>query len=365
MISKRSIFIAVLFSVAVMCRGQEEPQPLPVVPWSQAEKKYITDPKGGKFRIIEANNKLTTRYEGIEFLDGSGRVTKSFYLRTAPFAPAFLKARERNDKTTLRISETWIEAKNMTLAQKKSALHPKYADNPKAINGLSSVMTSMSILTDREGENNFSGCIVIKYLVENFVKGGLYNINTRVVILDGQGKTVDIIDHIPYGINELVLSDDLRYVCYNYADMENAKEDEDSTIPTGLRLYDRKTKRNVIDKYFGETGMGQFPENPHKVGNRIVLSCIGESLGLEGISVQLIIHEKMNCIFRKNIKRIIGDPVKKLYYQSYILNADDNKIRYVYQNKDNNEEVEFLYVKDFQKMTFEEFNNLKFSVRAE
>ena len=358
---KRNYIILLLLLVVYICRAQEKPQPLPVVPWSQAKKEYITDPNGGKFRIIEANNKLTARYEGIEFLDASGRVTKSFNLRTAPFAPAFLKARERNDETTLRMTETWIEAKNMTLAQKKSALHPKYADNPKAINGLSAVMTSMSILADRAGENNFSGCIVIKYLVENFVKGGLYNINTRVVIIDGQGKTVDIIDHIPYGINELVLSDDLRYVCYNYADMENAKEDEDSTIPTGLRLYDRKTRKNVIDKYFGETGMGQFPENPFKIGDKIVLTCNGKMLGKKGYTSVFILKPEENAIFRKD---------EKIYYtpEGYGYGGEIRKIEkdtIIFEKKPNGVTEKYDPNKDFQKMTFEEFNNLRFSVRAE
>ena len=83
--NKRRIFIAVLISVAVMCLGQEKPQPQPVVPWSQAEKKYITDPKGGKFRIIKANNLSSTRDEGIEFLDAAGKVIKSYKIRINMF----------------------------------------------------------------------------------------------------------------------------------------------------------------------------------------------------------------------------------------------------------------------------------------
>jgi len=359
------LIVPILFVAIGACRGQEKnthttPQPLPVMPWSEAKKSYITDPNGSKFRIIEANNNQATRQVGIEFLDTTGKVTKSFDLRTAPFAPVFLKAKERSDDMTMREEFIWIEAKNMTLSQKKAALHPKLAGKQKAIEGLRFSVTHTKIRTDMEGENNLSGCIIIEYITENYLKDDVLDINTRIVILDEQGNTVDMIDHIPYGVNELVMTDDLRFVCYNFADMA-AVDDYESLTPTGLRLYDRETKKNVIDRKFGETGMGQFPEHPHKIGNKIVLSCSGESLGLEGINVQWIINEKMKCIFRKDIKKVIGDPVKKLYYQSYILNADDNKIRYVYQNKDKNEEVEFFYDKDFQKMTFEEFNNLKFT----
>ncbi len=363
--NKRRIVIAVLLSVAVMCLGQEKPQPQPVVPWSQAEKKYITDPKGGKFRIIKANNLSSTRDEGIEFLDAAGKVIKSYNLRTAPFAPVYLKAKERNDDMTMREEFIWIEAKNMTRDQKKAALHPKHAGKQKSIEGLSFSVTHTKIRTDQVGENNLSGCIIVEYVAENYLKDDVLDINTRLVILDEQGNIVDMIDYIPYGINSYFeLSDDLRYVSYSFADMA-AAEDNESITPTGLRLYDRETKKYVIDRKFGETGLGQFPDNPHKTGNKIVLSCSGESLGLNETSVYFIIDDRTNKIYRKDFKWQYSDPIRKIGYSSYIKNIDDHKILYYYEDKDGKHEKDFYFNKDFQLLTFEEFNNLRFLTPAE
>ena len=132
----KSCLIPMLFLLFFACRGQEKPavknqneavvkeskpspdaqQPAPrkVVPWKDAKIKYLPDPKGNKFRIIEKNNGLSKREEGIEYLDASDKVTKAYDLRYAPFAPKYLEAAEKNDETTLRMESTWIEAKNMT-----------------------------------------------------------------------------------------------------------------------------------------------------------------------------------------------------------------------------------------------------------
>lgn len=333
-----------------------------VVPWSQAKKEYLPDPNGNHFRVIEANNGLSTRQEGIEFLDTKGNVTKSYELRTAPFAPAFLSANERNDETAMREEFIWIDAKNMSSTQKSAALNPTPMVKKKSAAELRFTVTNMRILTDQENDNQYADCVIILYTVENYLKDATLNINTRLVMLDKQGNVIDIIDHIPYGINDLVLSDDLRYICYNYADMAAVVDYEDVT-PTGLRLYDRKSNTNVIDRTFGTAGMGVYPERPEKIGDKIMLSCNGNSLGLDEIGVRFFIHENFNCIFRKDFKRVFKDQSRGIYYEFYIKSATDSFITYVREEVKGDIKANFL--NGFTKMTFEEFNNMTFNLPSE
>lgn len=328
-----------------------------IVPWKDAKIEYLPDPKGNKFRIIEKNNGLSTRKEGIEYLDASGKVTKTFDLRFAPFAPKYLSAKEKNDETTLRMESTWIESKNLTTTQKREALRPKYATDNN-IKKLTSVMTSINIdFDDREDINNMEGYILVEYQTSNYVQGKMSNINSRLVILDSIGNTIDIIDDIPYALNKVVLSSDLRYVCYGYADFMATGDDDEAISPTGIRLYDRKTRKNVIDKYFTpDYSDYNIPTHPAKIGNGIVLAFNGKGLDIAGWTINFVLAFDQNKLFRKDEKIIITS--EGYGYGGEIRDIKDSLV--TFEKTPTAIESSYNINTDFSRVSFQEFNNLKF-----
>ena len=378
------LFMPFILLSLTHCRGQEKPavknqneavvkeskpspdaqQPAPrkVVPWKDAKIKYLPDPKGNKFRIIEKNNGLSKREEGIEYLDASDKVTKAYDLRYAPFAPKYLKAAEKNDETTLRMESTWIEAKNMTIEQKKEALRPKYA-TAYNIKNLSSVITAMSInYDDREDINDMEGHILVEYQTSNYVDGTMASINSRIVILDSIGNTVDIIDDIPYTLNQPVLSADLRYVCYGYSDFMATGDDDEAISPTGIRLFDRKSRKNVIDKYFTPDHSDySIPTIPYKIGNKIILACNGNEIGEKSKMFYYFINADNKNIDYIGIIRIPSEQNHQLYYGQFLQNVDNKQIECVHSSDSKKIVIHYRFNRDFKKMTFAEFNQLKFT----
>lgn len=348
------------FFLSLFCNNlwsQQKP-----LPWGLAKKEYKLDeskrgkvPLGGdKFRIVQLNNQFTLRDKELEFLDKAGKPGKSIELREAPFAPSFLGAKETENESNLRMHYIWIDAENMTRSQKISAIHPDYRNDGGIINNLTATITEISIIVDGEYENDLSGCFIIKYKIQNYVKGRLHNINTRLVFLDEIGNPIDIIDNVPFAVSTVVVSDDRNYICYKYEDFINTKNDE-SISPIGLRLYDRERKKYLVDRMFpNDTGF--YPYNPVKIESKIVFTSNGECLGKKGYTVVFVFNPGQNIIFRKD---------EKIHYtpEGYGYGGEISEIKndIIYFEKiPNGKAAIYNLNKDFQKMTFEEFNQVHF-----
>ncbi|MCO6462240.1 MAG: hypothetical protein J5I59_12625 [Saprospiraceae bacterium] len=360
------LIVPILFVAIGACRGQEKnthttPQPLPVMPWSEAKKSYITDPNGGKFRIIEANNNQATRQVGIEFLDTTGKVTKTFDLRTAPFAPDFLKAKENEKLFSLDYGEIgvitlegiWIEKKNMSKDQWNSAMHPKYRNDRKVSEGSTSTITNIKVLWDKIDESNLSGLIVVEYNVTNYLGNNIHNLNSRLIVLNEQGNIVDVLANIPYELDKILITND--NICYSFNDSSNLNDLESGMSPEGIRTYNRNTKKYEIDKIYGE----ELPFFLQKIESKIILSCNGENLGKKGYTIVFVL--KSDKIFRKD-ERLIYTP-EGYGYGGEIRKIEKDTI--IFEKKPNGVAEKYDLNKDFQIMTYGDFNNLKFTKSAE